>query len=144
MQVRTFFSTPPCKDWEFLSDGSLYECLEAFDESGPGVGGPALGGAEMPNGPSAELHPHSPGPAPLLGNEEEGNDLLRAVAPFLGGRAHPIPAEAGEPEALAPVSMDASSSEDASSSSSSDEVSVSEDEPESEVSSEVEESTPQF
>lgn len=67
----------------------LYSSRQAFDESGPGVGGPALGGAEMPNGPSAELHPHSPGPAPLLGNEEEGTSQGSSALPGGEGTSNP-------------------------------------------------------
>ena len=151
--VRTFFSTPQLDfpdNWEFLGDGGLYEVTlpESFDSSGPGMGGSALGGAEMPNERSTELHPYSPGPAPLLVPEEGENDLMRAVAPFLRGEANDsIPVPDQTPRASAsPVdeSINASSEEDDSSSSSSYEVSVSEDESEVEVSSEVADSTPQF
>lgn len=149
--VRTIFSTPQLDfpdNWGFIGDGNLYEVThpESFDESGPGMGGSALGGAEMSNERSTELHPHSPGPAPLLVPEEEENDLLRAVAPFLrGGDSIQVPDQTPQAGA-SPVdeSINASSSEDDSSSSSSSEVSVSEDESEVEVSSEVADSTPQF
>lgn len=40
------------------------------EESGPGM----VGGAEMSNERSTELHPYSPGPAPLLVPGVEEND----------------------------------------------------------------------
>ena len=109
------------------------ECAEN-EETGMG------GGAEMSNEQSMELHPYSPGPAPLLVPEEGENDLLRAVAPFLRGEVnHNIPVQDQTPQAGAsPVDESISDSEeDESSGSSSYEVSVSEDES-------VDESIPQY
>lgn len=68
------------------------ECAEN-EENRPGMGG----GAEMSNEQSMELHPYSPGPAPLLVPEEGENDLLRAVAPFLRGEAIPVQDQRPQP-----------------------------------------------
>lgn len=110
---------------------------------------------EGPTELSTELHPHSPGPAPLLVPGGEENDLLRAVAPFLKGEASESSIPVTDQTPLAGASLvlsndergtDGSPGSSDCESSSSSEVSVSEDESEVEFHLETAEviSIPQF
>lgn len=110
---------------------------------------------EGPTEPSTELHPHSPGPAPLLVPGGEETDLLRAVAPFLKGEASESSIQVPDQTPLAGASLvlsndergtDGSPGSSDCESSSSSEVSVSEDESEVEFHPETAEviSIPQF
>lgn len=94
------------KSSDLIGSRNLCESLEAFDESGLGVG-------------RKYGHPWSCIPTHLVLLLFSIKGMREGSSTLPGGRAHPIPAEAGESEALALVSMEASSSKDARSSSSS-------------------------
>ena len=79
-EVRTPWGNAPSEPEEMYFRG---DPLEGKGASSPPSS--ALRG-EGPTERSTELHAHSAGPAPIVPGEE-GNDLMRAVAPFLKGEA---------------------------------------------------------